>query len=155
MVSIEVTTRSRVELLNITTQVQNAVASVGVKAGICFVHVPHTTAGVTLNEAYDPDVAADIAACLARLVPHQAGYAHSEGNSDAHIKSVLVGTGLTIPVEDGKLVLGRWQGVFFCEFDGPRRRQVLIKVTSDSPTADSRSAAPEQAIVNLNRSLDA
>ncbi len=139
MVSIEVATRSRVELVNITPQVQNAVAATGVVAGVCLVYVPHTTAGVTLNEAFDPDVAADTAGSLSGLVPHRAGYAHAEGNADAHIKSVLVGASLTIPVEGGRLVLGRWQGVFFCEFDGPRRRQVLVKVTGDSPVADPRS----------------
>ncbi len=133
MVSIEVTTRSRVELVNITTRIQDAVTSTGVNSGVCFIHVPHTTAAVTVNEAFDPDVATDITSALARLIPSQAGYAHAEGNSDAHIKSVLVGTSQTIPVEQGRLALGHWQGVFFCEFDGPRRRQVYLTVVSDVP----------------------
>jgi len=133
MVSIEVATRSRVEMVNITPRIQDAVTSTGVSTGVCFIHVPHTTAGVTVNEAFDPDVAADVSSALSRLVPYQAGYAHSEGNADAHIKSVLVGTSQTIPVEDGRLALGRWQGVFFCEFDGPRRRQVYLTIVSDIP----------------------
>lgn len=133
MVSIEVATRSRVEMVNITPRIQDAVTSTGVSTGVCFIHVPHTTAGVTVNEAFDPDAAADVSSALSRLVPYQAGYAHSEGNADAHIKSVLVGTSQTIPVEDGRLALGRWQGVFFCEFDGPRRRQVHLTIVSDIP----------------------
>jgi secondary thiamine-phosphate synthase enzyme len=128
MMSFEVTTHVRTELVDITSKVQDAVAHSGVSSGICFVYVPHTTAAVTVNESHDPDVAQDITASLSKFVPHRAGYAHSEGNADAHIKSVLVGCCQPIPVDDGRLALGQWQGVFFCEFDGPRQRRVLIQV---------------------------
>jgi secondary thiamine-phosphate synthase enzyme len=128
MMSFEVTTHVRTELIDITSKVQDAVAHSSVSSGICFVYVPHTTAAVTVNESYDSDVARDITATLSKLVPHRAGYAHSEGNSDAHIKSVLVGCCQPLPVDDGRLALGQWQGVFLCEFDGPRQRRVLIQV---------------------------
>jgi secondary thiamine-phosphate synthase enzyme len=142
MVSFEVATRTRTELVDVTAQVHAAVASVGVESGTCLVCVPHTTAGVCVNEAFDPDVAHDICSALSRLVPHRAGYAHAEGNADAHIKAVLVGSSQAIPVERGRLALGRWQGVFLCEFDGPRPRRVHVKVTSDSPpTTANRNAA--------------
>jgi secondary thiamine-phosphate synthase enzyme len=130
MTSFDVTTNVRTELIDITSKVQDAVAHSGVSSGICFVSVPHTTAAVTVNESYDSDVAGDITATLSKLVAHRAGYAHSEGNSDAHIKAVLVGCCQPIPVEDGRLALGQWQGVFFCEFDGPRQRRVQVQVTS-------------------------
>ena len=131
MISFEVTTGSRTELVDVTGRVQDSVARSGVREGVCFVSVPHTTAGVIVNEACDPDVAVDINAALGRLAPAGAGYAHSEGNSDAHIKSALVGTCQSIPVADGRLALGRWQGVFFCEFDGPRRRECRVQVIGD------------------------
>jgi len=105
----------------------------GVASGTCLVYVPHTTAGVTVNEGYDPDVAADITAVLAKLVPAGAGYAHSEGNADAHVKASLVGASQTIPVEDGRLALGRWQAVFFCEFDGPRERRCQVTAIGNKP----------------------
>ncbi len=130
MTSFDVTTHVRTELVDITSKVQDAVAKSGVSSGICFIYVPHTTAAVTANESYDPNVAADVTATLSKLVPHRAGYAHSEGNADAHIKAVLVGCCQPIPVEDSKLALGQWQGVFFCEFDGPRQRRVLVQVVS-------------------------
>jgi secondary thiamine-phosphate synthase enzyme len=130
MVSFDVTTHVRTELVDITGKVQDAVAQSRVSSGICLVYVPHTTAGVTVNESCDADVAADVTATLSKLVPHRAGYAHAEGNADAHVKAVLVGCSQVIPVEDGRLALGRWQGVFFCEFDGPRQRRVLVKVTN-------------------------
>ena len=128
MESFEVTTGSRNELKDVTGEVQAAVAKCGVKSGIAFIFVPHTTAGVTVNESYDPDVARDIENTLSKLVPADRGYAHAEGNADAHIKATLVGSCAQVPVEDGGLVLGRWQGVFFCEFDGPRTRQVRVQV---------------------------
>jgi len=128
MTSFDVTTHVRTELTDITGKVQDAVTQSKVGSGMCFVYVPHTTAAVTVNESYDPDVAADITATLSRLVPHRAGYAHSEGNSDAHIKAAMVGCCQAIPVEQGRLALGRWQGVFFCEFDGPRQRRVHVQV---------------------------
>ena len=128
MTSFDVTTHVRTELLDITDKVKDAVAQSKVGSGMCFVYVPHTTAAVTVNESYDSDVAADITAALSKLVPHRAGYAHSEGNSDAHIKAAMVGSCQAIPVEEGRLALGRWQGVFFCEFDGPRQRRVQVQV---------------------------
>jgi len=127
MTSFDVTTHVRTELLDITDKVKDAVAQSRVGSGMCFVYVPHTTAAVTVNESYDSDVAADITAALSKLVPHRADYAHSEGNSDAHIKAAMVGSCQAIPVEEGRLALGRWQGVFFCEFDGPRTRRVHIQ----------------------------
>jgi secondary thiamine-phosphate synthase enzyme len=127
MTSFDVTTHVRTELLDITDKVKNAVAQSRVGSGMCFVYVPHTTAAVTVNESYDADVASDITAALSKLVPHRAGYTHSEGNSDAHIKAAMVGSCQAIPVEEGRLALGRWQGVFFCEFDGPRTRRVHIQ----------------------------
>ncbi len=118
----------REELIDITRLVREAVAQSGVRSGICYIFVPHTTAGVIINEHADPDVARDIEETLKKLVPEGAGYRHLEGNADSHIKSVLVGCQVFLLVEDSKPVLGTWQGVFFCEFDGPRRRKVYIKV---------------------------
>lgn len=132
MESFAVVTRSRTELVDITDSVRAVVNRSGVKSGMCHVCIPHTTAGVTVNEAYDPDVATDITKALDRLVPAGAGYAHSEGNADAHVKATLVGHATVIPVEDGSLRLGRWQGVFFCEFDGPRHRTVEVKLIPDN-----------------------
>ena len=128
MTSFDVTTHVRTELLDITDKVKDAVAKSKTDSGMCFVYVPHTTAAVTVNESYDSDVARDITAALSKLVPHRAEYAHSEGNSDAHIKAAMVGSCQPIPVEEGRLALGRWQGIFFCEFDGPRQRRVHIQV---------------------------
>jgi secondary thiamine-phosphate synthase enzyme len=128
MTSFDVTTHVRTELLDITDKVKDAVTQSKVGSGMCFVYVPHTTAAVTVNESYDSDVARDITAALSKLVPHRAEYAHSEGNSDAHIKAAMVGSCQPIPVEEGRLALGRWQGVFFCEFDGPRQRRVQVQV---------------------------
>jgi secondary thiamine-phosphate synthase enzyme len=127
MTSFDVTTHVRTELLDITDKVRDAVAQSKVGSGMCFIYVPHTTAAVTVNESYDSDVARDITAALSKLVPHGANYAHTEGNSDAHIKAAMVGSCQAIPVEEGRLALGRWQGVFFCEFDGPRTRRVHIQ----------------------------
>ncbi len=131
MISFPIKTHSRTELIDITPQVQEVVKKSGAESGICFIYVPHTTAGVTVNESYDPDVARDINTTLSRLVPVNLRYEHTEGNADAHIKSVLVNSFQIIPIEQGRLALGRWQGVFFCEFDGPRERRCLIKVISD------------------------
>lgn len=132
MISFTVNTHRRTELVDITGQVQDAVVRSGVSNGVCFVYVPHTTAGICVNESYDPDVAEDITHTLSKLVPPDAHYQHTEGNADAHIKSVLVGTSQAIPVENGKLRLGRWQGIFFCEFDGPRARTCFVQVLSNS-----------------------
>jgi secondary thiamine-phosphate synthase enzyme len=124
----DVKTSSPFDMIDITAQVRRAVQDSGVKDGICVVYTPHTTAAVTINEHADPDVAHDIVRSLARLVPERDGYAHSEGNSQAHIKASVMGNSRTIIVGGGVPLLGTWEGVFFCEFDGPRSRQVMVKV---------------------------
>ena len=128
---ITVKTGQRTEMLDVTDRVQKAVAKSSVKNGICCVFVPHTTAAVTINENADPDVPRDILMKLGKVIPLDADYRHMEGNSDAHIKTSLVGSSETIILEDGKLVLGTWQSIFFCEFDGPRSRKLWVKVIGD------------------------
>jgi len=125
---IEVRTRSREDFVDLTAETERFVAASGVRSGACVVAVPHTTAGVTVNENADPDVRADLALALRRIVPDDLPYAHGEGNSPAHVKAALVGSSVTLLVEDGKLCLGTWQGVFFCEFDGPRTRKAWVQV---------------------------
>jgi len=125
---IAIRSLSRQQFIDITNLVQRAIDKLGIKEGVCIVYVPHTTAGITINEDADPDVIGDIGRYLDRLVPETGEFRHIEGNSPAHIKSSLVGHSVTVPVEDGKLLLGRWQGIFFCEFDGPRSRQVIVKL---------------------------
>ena len=120
--------KKRVELIDITSHVQNIVKRSGVKEGVCYVYVPHTTAAVTINENADPSVINDIQNYLNKLVPFEGPYSHAEGNSDAHIKTSFLGSSKTIVVTKGDLLLGTWQGIFFCEFDGPRNRKVHIKV---------------------------
>jgi secondary thiamine-phosphate synthase enzyme len=127
-VAFEVTTGRRAQMVDITERVAEAVERSGVKDGVCHVFVPHTTAGVTINEGADPDVAADIESHLGELVPKEAAFEHAEGNSDSHIKTVLVGPSCTAPVRAGKLALGTWQAVFLCEWDGPRTRRVEVGV---------------------------
>lgn len=129
--SVRLKTSARTQLKDITGEVAEVVKQSGVANGTCHVYVPHTTAGVTINEAADPDVATDIGAAFDKMVPRDAGYKHFEGNADSHIKAVLVGASETIPVESGTLSLGRWQGVFFCEFDGPRERTVQVSVRGE------------------------
>lgn len=131
LLSLRVDTRARTELKDITADVARLVAEAGVESGICFLYVPHTTAGIVINENDDPDVFADIEDTLNRLAPREASYKHWEGNADAHIKATLVGTSQTVPIEGGKLTLGRWQGIFFCEFDGPRQREVKVRILRD------------------------
>ena len=126
MQELTVPTQSRVEFVDITAEVQRAVRAEGLANGICQVFVPHTTAAVTINENADPDVVRDLIAVLERLVPREGGYRHAEGNSDAHAKASMLGTSLTVPVAAGRLVLGTWQAIYFCEFDGPRRRRCLV-----------------------------
>ena len=126
--TISVRTRSRTQFLDIKSEIHNAVRASGVKNGICVVYVPHTTAAITINENADPSVSADIQMELNKRIPFEDGYSHSEGNSAAHIKSSLVGCSETVLVEGGSLVLGTWQGIYFCEFDGPRTRRVHIAV---------------------------
>lgn len=121
------------EFQEITGKVRDVVQASGVRSGVCYVFVPHTTAGVMVNEHADPSVVADIAAQLDVMVPQHRNYRHLEGNSPAHIKATLVGDSETLFIEDGKLVLGTWQGIFFSEFDGPRNRNVLVKIVPDKP----------------------
>lgn len=123
-----VQTRKRNQLVDITSDVQRAVSESGVREGIAVIFVPHTTAAVTVNENYDPSVAEDIEGWLSRVVPHDAPYSHTEGNADSHIKSAWVGPSQPLIIEGGKVKLGTWQGIFLCEFDGPRRRQVWVKI---------------------------
>ncbi|MBC7246263.1 MAG: YjbQ family protein [Actinobacteria bacterium] len=129
--TIEVSTTSRSQLVDITSRVREVVRKTGMKDGACLVYVPHTTAGVTINEAADPAVAADILGHLEKLVPRGGGYRHREGNADAHIKASLMGFSAAVPVAGGDLELGTWQGIFLCEFDGPRRRKVKVRVIRD------------------------
>jgi secondary thiamine-phosphate synthase enzyme len=131
--TFEVKTSRRSQLVDITEGVGEAVERSGVREGVCHVFIPHTTAGVTVNEGADPDVAADIAAHLAEMVPKEAAFEHEEGNSDSHIKTVLVGPSCTVPVRDGRLGLGTWQALFLCEWDGPRTRRVEVGVSSLQP----------------------
>lgn len=126
MYSMKVVTRKRTEWVPITDQVQDAVRQLGLLEGLVTVFVPHTTAGITINENADPDVAADMEAALDRLVPWEADYAHTEGNSAAHLKTSLMGSSVLAPICDGRLALGTWQGIYLCEFDGPRTRTVEV-----------------------------
>ena len=126
MKTLPVHTRSRTDFLDITENVQAAVSELNIREGLVTVFVPHTTAGVTINEHADPDVMSDLASALDRLAPWKAGYAHTEGNAAAHVKASLMGSSVRVPVTGGRLRLGTWQGIFFCEFDGPRDRSVWI-----------------------------
>ena len=128
-IEFKVPTPAHSAAVDITGQVNQAVAQSGVDSGWCLVYVPHTTAGVAVNETADPAVMADVLGALDRLVPWKADYAHMEGNAAAHVKSVLTGSSLTLPVSGGRLKLGTWQGVFFMEYDGPRSRRVLVDVS--------------------------
>lgn len=128
MKNFTISTRTRSELIEITDQVRGILFSSGVRSGICHVFTLHTTSGLTINENADPDVRADLVETLNQLVPWRGNYRHTEGNSAAHVKASLMGSSVTVPVEDGRLVLGTWQGIYFCEFDGPRTRTVLVTV---------------------------
>ena len=127
-VTINVKTSTRIEMVDITSYVQKEVLKSGVKDGVCTVYVPHTTAGITINEGADPSVCDDILNKLNEIAPPNAGYRHMEGNADSHIKASLVGSSVSVIVENGRLILGTWQKVFFCEFDGPRSRRTLFKI---------------------------
>ena len=129
--TLSVKTARRTHLVNITDEVSRVVSESRVQSGLCHLYVSHTTAGITINEGDDPDVARDIEATLDKLVPKDAGYKHYEGNADSHVKSTLVGVSQTISIDGGRLALGRWQAIFFCEFDGPRTREVLVRVVAD------------------------
>ena len=131
MQMLRVKTSRRTQLVDVTQEIEQAVAKSGAKEGICYVYVPHTTAAVMINEHADPDVASDLEGLFDRLVPHKGPYQHAEGNTDSHAKAVMVGASQVIFIDRGKLALGTWQGVFFCEFDGPRDRKMWVKVTAD------------------------
>lgn len=124
---IKVKTKAKTELIDITSEIQGLVRSSGLDEGFCMLYVPHTTAAVTINESADPSVKTDILMILNKIVPWEAGYRHLEGNSPAHIKASIVGASELISIEKGNLVLGTWQGIFFCEFDGPRTRKLHVK----------------------------
>ncbi|OQY46811.1 MAG: hypothetical protein B6240_06730 [Desulfobacteraceae bacterium 4572_87] len=126
-ITVSVKTNARVDMVDITHRVQQEVEKTGVTDGLCVVYVPHTTSGVTINEGADPAVCSDIIKKLKQLVPPNDGYRHMEGNSDSHIKASLMGSSVTVLVERGRLVLGTWQKIFYCEFDGPRSRKFFVK----------------------------
>lgn len=129
--TITVKSKARTEFIDITSDIQKVIDNEGIKNGICFLFVPHTTAGITINEGADPSVQRDIQALLSRLAPQDLNYQHREGNADAHIKSTLVGVNKFVFIEEGRLLLGTWQAIYFCEFDGPRHRRVTVKLLSD------------------------
>jgi len=132
MTQFQIETKTRNQFVEITDHVQKAVTVSGTKNGLCVVYCPHTTAAITVNENADPDVVHDMLLCLNKTIPqHQTGFRHAEENSDSHIKASLVGPSVTLIVEDGEIVLGRWQGVYFCEFDGPRTRKVMVQVVGN------------------------
>uniref|UniRef100_A0A7C6A838 YjbQ family protein n=1 Tax=candidate division WOR-3 bacterium TaxID=2052148 RepID=A0A7C6A838_UNCW3 len=128
---IEVKTHSRNCLVDITEKVEEVIKKSGIERGTCIIYVPHTTAAVTINENYDPSVCEDIITTLTRIVPKNGHYAHTEGNADAHIKAAIIGSSKTVFFEKKKILFGTWQGIFFCEFDGPRNRRVLVKIIED------------------------
>jgi secondary thiamine-phosphate synthase enzyme len=128
---LRLSTPARTAFVDITAQIEGAVRDSGVRSGVCHVFVPHTTAGITINENADPSVRQDLLATLSRLVPANGQYRHLEGNADAHVKASLVGSSVTLFIQGGRLLFGTWQGVYLCEFDGPRQRQVLVQVIPD------------------------
>jgi secondary thiamine-phosphate synthase enzyme len=131
IVTLSLRSSRRTELINITSEIQTLVAESGCSSGVCHIYVPHTTADLIINEGYDPNVARDMEVVLDRMIPHKGDYRHAEGNSDSHIKVALVGSSQSVFVENGRLGLGRWQAIFFCEFDGPRHRGVRVKIVAD------------------------
>ena len=128
---LSVKTRKRTELVDITSDINKLIQKSGVAQGLCMIFVPHTTAAVTINESADPSVKSDILKILNQIIPWEANYRHLEGNSPAHIKSTLVGSSELIAIENRRLVLGTWQGIFFCEFDGPRTRKVDVRIMEE------------------------
>jgi secondary thiamine-phosphate synthase enzyme len=129
---LKLRTSRRTQLQNVTDQIESLVSASGCLQGVCHLYVPHTTAAVMVNEGYDPDVARDMEAMFDRLIRRQGDYRHAEGNSDSHIKTALIGASETIWIADGRLALGRWQVIFFAEFDGPRSRELLVKIVPDT-----------------------
>ena len=128
MEELAISTHTKAEFIDITDLVQQAVAKTGVTDGLCFVYCPHTTAGLTINENADPAVARDILTALNSIAPSARGWTHAEGNAPAHIKASLIGSSVSVAIEGGRLRLGTWQGIFLCEFDGPRRRKVWLRI---------------------------
>lgn len=133
IVSFPINTRQHSQMVDITAEVQRVVAESRTRDGVAHIFCPHTTAGLTINEHADPSVAADILEALEKAVPWRANYRHTEGNAAAHVKASLMGSSVTVLVEAGRLVLGTWQGIFFCEFDGPRSRRVLVAMAPGIP----------------------
>jgi len=131
--TLDIRTSRRTQLKDVTAEIEAVVRESGCVEGVCHLYVPHTTAGVLINEGDDPAVARDIEATLDRLIPHRANYEHAEGNSDSHIKTALVGSSEIVPIEAGRLALGRWQAIFLAEFDGPRTRELRVKIVPDPP----------------------
>jgi len=131
MEKIAIKTGVRCEFIDVTDTINNAVRNTGVNSGISHIFVPHSTCGLTINENADPSVKADITSALKKIVPENAGYTHSEGNSDAHIKSSMMGHSLQVLIEGSSLQLGTWQGIYLCEFDGPRTRQIWLKIVKE------------------------
>ncbi|OGC86096.1 MAG: hypothetical protein A2142_04140 [candidate division Zixibacteria bacterium RBG_16_48_11] len=125
---LQIKTSCRTEMLEITSQVRALISESHLASGVCTIYIPHTTAAVTINENADPSVKKDILEYLEKSIPHHSGYHHTEGNADSHIKASLVGSAITALFENGQLLLGTWQGIFFCEFDGPRKREVWVKL---------------------------
>lgn len=128
MKQLSIITKKRIEIIDITNEINGLLKKLGIIRGICYLYVPHTTSGITINENADPAVKQDILDTLERIAPSHSDYHHKEGNADAHIKSSIIGVSLSLFIENGRLVLGTWQSVFFCEFDGPRTRSLLIEV---------------------------
>ena len=133
---INVKSRSRTEFIDITEKIQETIKEAGVANGVCSLFVPHTTAGITINEGVDPTVQRDIQTFLNKLVPFEGDYHHREGNSSAHIKASLIGSSQSVLIGDGKIVLGTWQSIFFCEFDGPRHRRVALRFSGGDKKGD-------------------
>lgn len=129
--TISISTNNRTHFAMITSSVQSALRELGARDGVCTLYVPHTTAGVFINEGYDPDVMSDVEMSLERQVPWKAGYAHGEGNAAAHIKAIMTGNSQQVLVEDGRLMLGQWEEIFFAEFDGPRTRRLIVSFIGD------------------------
>jgi secondary thiamine-phosphate synthase enzyme len=128
--TLNIKSKSKVEFIDITEEVKGIVKESKINSGICYLYVPHTTAGITINEGADPSVKSDIIATLNRVIPFEGNYQHIEGNSAAHIKSTIVGVSTCLMIEDGNLLLGTWQSIYFCEFDGPRHRRAIVKIIS-------------------------
>jgi secondary thiamine-phosphate synthase enzyme len=128
---LQIETHARVEFKDLTNLIQGLIEKSGVQSGVCHVFVPHTTAAILVNENDDPALQKDLDQFLARLAPREENYHHNDGNCDAHLKASVIGAGKTLFFENGRLVLGRWQGVYLCEFDGPRRRELRLKIISD------------------------